>query len=113
MSKPSQIKAALESAKSSDHTGAGAAYAALGSALSHSAVGLIVSSTFDESVWLSTDGTNDMILVPTGVITLSIASNKQGISLLSFPVGTQFYLKQGPDGAPTTGDIAISVLYGE
>jgi hypothetical protein len=106
------IKAAFEAVKTAAHTGAGASYATVGTALAHPAYALIITSSFDKSVWLSTDGTNDYILIrATSDVVIDIGSNKQGTALLSLPTGTQFYLKQGPDGAPTGGDIGITPLY--
>jgi len=114
MTLSSKIKATFAEAQVADHTGAGAAYAAIGSPSDVPAHLLLITSTFNQSVFLSTDGTTDMILVPGsgGVITLDVSSNKQGTAKLSIPSGTQFYLKQGPDGAPTSGDISISAIYG-
>lgn len=113
MSTPTQIKATFLAARTDDHTGAGAAYAALGTPISVSSLLLIISSTYDKSVWFSTDGSTDMILIPAlTVVQIDIAGNKQGDGRLSFPSYTQIYIKQGPDGAPTTGDIAVTAMYG-
>lgn len=118
MTSPSQIKASLAVAIAGDHTDAGAAYAALGTT-ENDAAALIINSSFNLSVWLSVDGTNDYILLandalnPSYSLTLNFGANKQGTGQLILPKGTTFYLKQGPDGAPTSGDISITVLYGE
>lgn len=107
------VKATFLEAISGDHTDAGAAYAALGSALSAASSAFILSSSFNQTVWLSTDGTTDNILViPDTCVTISIAANKQSQNQLAIPKGIQFYLKQGPDGAPSSGDIAITPLSG-
>lgn len=119
MSNQNLIKASLETAKSATHTGAGASFAVLGTPLSQPAQVLIISSTYNDgsgnpiSVWLSIDGSSNQILVP-GYQTFSIdvSSNKQASSQLAFPKGTQFYIKQGPDGAPSGGDISVSAIYG-
>lgn len=113
MSSPTQIKAAFETVKTAAHTGAGASFAALGTAFSNNPVALIITSSFDETVWLSTDGTNNQILVPaTSSFTINFGSNQQGTGYLSLPKGTQLYIKQGPDGAPSDGDIGVTAIYG-
>jgi hypothetical protein len=119
MGQPTQIKAQLEAAKSSDHTGVGAAYSPLGSPLSNAAQSLIITSTFNDgagnpiSVWISTDGATDQLLVPGYQFSpLAISANKQSTGMLSFAKGTQFYIKQGPDGAPAGGDFSLTAIYG-
>ena len=113
MSQPTQVKANFEAVKTTTHAGAGAAYAALGTAFTTSPTALIVSSSLDETVWLSTDGTNDMILVPSGIcFTINFGSNRQSGGFLTLPKGTQLYIKQGPDGASSTGDIGVTAVYG-
>lgn len=111
------IRAAFTAAIGDDHTGAGAAYAALGSATTQVAQALIISSTFDNSVFLSLDGSDDHIFVPAAtdspvVFNIDFSSFKQGTGKLGLGKGSQFYMKQGPDGAPTAGDLYISVIYG-
>ena len=112
MSQPTQGRAEFATVITGDNTAAGASYAALGSPLSISPNALVITSTYDKSVWVSTDGTNNMLLISAGMLSVNLGANKQGTATFALPSGTQFYLKQGPDGAPTTGDIAISSLYG-
>jgi len=112
MTTATPIRAALETAKTSDHTGVGAAYATLGSSLSASAHSLIISSSLDKSCWISTDLTNNKILIISGTsLSIDVSGNKQGSGQLAFPKGTQFYVKQGPDGASSTGDISLTAIY--
>lgn len=112
MSTSTPARAALEAAQSATHAGAGASFVALGSPLPHAAQSLIITSSLDMSSWISTDGTTDMLLVlMASSLVLDVSSNKQAAGRLAFPKGTQFYLKQGPDGAPTTGDISITAIY--
>lgn len=114
MSSPTQTKAKLETAKSSDHTGVTASYTALGSALQNPSLGIFIASTFNQSVWISTDGTTDKILIPAGSSSLiPFASLSPGDRGIAFAQGTQFYIKQGPDGAPTSGDLALTSIYGD
>ena len=46
----------------------------------------------------------------TSVIEIGFSENKQNTGRLQLPSGTQFFFKQGPDGAPTSGDIFISFI---
>ncbi len=107
------IRADFTAAIGDDHTGAGAAYAPLGALTSEVAQGIVISSTLDNSVFLSIDGTTDQIFIPgAGVLNIDFSALKQGTGKLGLPKGTQFYMKQGPDGAPTNGDLYISIIYG-
>ncbi len=107
-----KIKASFGEAIISDHTFPGANYVIFGSSLREEALSFIITSTLDKSIFLSTDGLFDMILVPPGsVLPIEGAANKQGTAKLSFPKGTQFFIKQGPDGVPATGDLSISILH--
>ncbi len=107
------IKVGFEAAKGDDHTGAGASYVALGTETTNPVYALIISSTYDTSVFLSIDGTNNHIFVPpTTMEPINLGGNKEGTGKFVLPAGTQFYLIQGPDGAPTTGDLFISFLIG-
>lgn len=113
MTLSSSIKAAFETLIGGDHTSAGATYAALGSPTTQIGQALIISSTLNQSIFLSINGSDDHIFVPGGVsIFVNLAANKQGTAKLGLPKGTQFYAKEGPDGAPGSGDIYISVIYG-
>ncbi len=95
------------------HGDAGGSYAALGNPTTQTVQSLSISSSFDNSVFLSIDGTDDHIFVDAdSTVTLDISGNKQGTGKLGLPLGTQFYMKQGPDGAPTSGDLFITALYG-
>lgn len=107
------IKVGFSAAQGDDHTGAGAAYVALGTATSSPAYAIIISSSFDKSIFLSIDGTTDHIFVPPAMMKrVDFGANKEGTGKYILHKGTQFYLKQGPDGAPTTGDLYISFLIG-
>ena len=110
MTTATPIRAAFEPSKTA--SSAGASYVALGTALAYSAQALIITSSFDKSIWVSTDAASDYILViATSSLTIDVSGNKQGSGRLAFPLGTQFSIKQGPDGAPTTGDISITAIY--
>lgn len=107
-----RIKAKFLPLIGSDHTGAGASYGALGNPLTQSPLLMVISSNFDQSIFLSIDGINDHIFLPAQqIIKIGFSENKQNLGRLQLPNGTQFFLKQGPDGAPTTGDLFISFIY--
>ena len=73
---------------------------------------IVISSSLDEPVLISNDGINDHIFVlSNGSLEFNVCANKQHTSKLEFPLGTQFYIKEGPDGPPTTGHIFMSFVY--
>lgn len=100
-----------------DHTVVGATYAALGSPTTQPVVQILISTTYNNSVFLSVDGSTDHIFVatpaaiPYNTIVLDFSTNKQNTGRLELPVGTQFYIKQGPEGAPSAGDLYITLVY--
>ena len=113
MSVSPQIRANFEAAKSTDHTGVGAAYAVLGAVSSFPTQMIFISSSLDTSAWLSIDGSTDMILIlASSSVSLNVSGNKQGTGKLAFAAGTQFYIKEGPDGAPSSGDLSLTMIYG-
>ena len=112
MASKTNLKIELDNAKTVDHTSVGSSYVAVGMAVGTPSLGVIITSTFDKTILLSTDGTSDKILIaPQQVysLPLSLFVSNQGAA---FPSGTQFYVKQGPDGAPSTGDLSITFIYG-
>lgn len=117
MSVATPIKAALETAKTADHTAVGATFATLGAVLTQPAQCLIITSTLEASsafvaAWISIDGTNNQILVQGDTsLVIDVSGNKEGTGKLAFPKGTQFYVKQGPDGPPDGGDISLTAIY--
>ncbi len=107
-----KIKAKFLPIIGDDHTGAGATYTVLSSPLIESVLAMVISSTYDESVFLSTDGVKDHIfMLPNAIMNIGFSENKQNIGRLQLPIGTEFFLKQGPDGPPTTGDLFISFIF--
>lgn len=109
------IKACFSEAQYSDPSGAQASYAPYGDPLASPAHIMIINVSFDTSVYLSTDGVTDMLLVPSGngIFSIDFGANKEGTSKLFLPQGTQFYLKQGPGGAPSSGEIVLTFVFGE
>lgn len=113
MSSPIQTKAKLETAKSSDHTGISGTYTNLGTPLEFAALALVIASTLNQSVWISTDASNDKILVPSGGFLMVPLAPLSPEARFGLAKSTQLSIKQGPDGAPSSGDISITPIYGD
>ncbi len=106
-------QAALEPVRTLDAAAVIGTYVSLGTGLAQRGQIIVIVSTFDGDVWLSLDGVTDHILIPQGLLplTLDVSANKNESNHLSFGIGTQFYVKDVAGAAPTAGNIAISVLY--
>jgi len=100
-----KIRADFRAAIGDDHTAATASYAALGTTDAE-AFQLIVTSTLNEAVWLSFDGSTDHLYIPRGS-----GSGGGGGSISTPP--TTIYIKDGEDGSPSAGDIYISIISAE
>jgi len=120
-----KIRADFRAAIGDDHTAATASYAALGTTDAE-AFQLIVTSTLNEAVWLSFDGSTDHLYIPRGSgsgggggsistppIAIQFAANKQQDGRMSLAKGTTIYIKDGEDGSPSAGDIYISIISAE
>jgi len=112
MSSATKIRANLDKTRTSDHKEVSENYSNLGEACTRPSSIIIISSTFNRPVWISTDGINDMLLVDEGTIVINISANKQGLGKFSIPSGTQFQVKNGPDGSPSKGNISLTCIYG-
>lgn len=89
----------------------GAAYAAVGTALTdHARLVRFVNQT-DAQVYISTDAATDGIrMAANSFFILDLSSNKVRDDGLFLPVGTTFYAKR-VSGAPTSGSLWIEVVY--
>ena len=100
MSVATKKRALFLTAIGDDHTGAGAAYAALGSPTTQPVEMIVINSTFDTPVFLSVDGSNDHIFMPVNApgestsFTINFSESKQNDGKLQLPARTQFYMKQ-------------------
>lgn len=109
----SNAKATFATAIGGDHTIVTASYAAVGSRTTVAAIAMTVSSSYNLSVFLSLDGTNNQLFIPAGTsTTYNFGANQESQSILYLPAGSQFYIKQGPDGAAASGDLFITLMYG-
>lgn len=91
----------------------GAAYAALGSALSdHCRIFSVFNST-DVDVYISFDGTTNHLRVASGTGQVyDLTANKVRDDGFFVPVGTVVYQKR-VSGAPTTGAVWAQVVYAD
>lgn len=106
------INAAFDALRSAAFGSVGASYAALGDPLSRPAVALILSSSLDKDVLISTDGSTDMIyLGAAATITIGFGANGEAGDRFYLPKGTQLYQKRGPAGASGSGSIGVTVIY--
>lgn len=75
-------------------------------------VSLVICSSYNRSVFLSLDGIHDhLFIIRRSVVDNILTSNKTMDARLQISKGNRFYIKQGPDGRSSSGDIFISCLY--
>lgn len=88
-----------------------AGYAALGSSTTDNARIFMAYNTTDVDVYLSFDGVNNHIRLPSGGgETFDFSANKVRDDGLFLPVGTQIYQKR-VSGAPTSGAVWVQLVY--
>lgn len=106
-------RAAFEAVREVAFGSVGAAYAAVGSAITdHARMVRFVNQT-DAQVYISTDASTDMIrMAANSFFILDFSSNKVSNEGLFLPVGTTFYVKR-QSGAPTSGSLWIEVVYAQ
>lgn len=112
MVKKTNLKIEFEDARIIDHTSVGGSFVEVGSSLGVPALGAIFTSSLDQPIFISTDGSSVKFMIrslETLILPLDLFCSSPGAAL---PGGTQFFVKEGPDGAPSTGDLVISILYG-
>jgi hypothetical protein len=90
----------------------GAAYTAIGGALSNPARILIIFNETDEAVMLSLDGVNDHIAVGLGqTVTINATANQVKDQGCFFAAHTTLFAKEITT-PPTSGSLFVSVFYG-
>lgn len=106
------IKAKFETVRVEIAANVGAGYSVLGAPLANAARLVYILNTIDSGLMFSTDGFNDHFAVPeNGYIVFDLTTNKlEGEDGWFFGASTQFWIRQL--GAPTTGAVYLSVLYG-
>lgn len=90
----------------------GAAYSAVGAALTDQCRIFCLTNLTDADVFFSVDGVNNHFIVPSNSFKLiDVASNKIRDEGFFLPTGTVFYVVRVA-GAPTVGAVYIEVLHG-
>lgn len=107
------IKLGIENLRSLAFGSISAGFTAVGTALANPANALKFTNTTDKEVIISDDGINDKIVLVAGeIFVFDVASDKSNrAETLAMGKGTILYVKQGADGAPTSGNVYISVFY--
>lgn len=67
------------------------------------------SSTLNKSVWISFDKVKNNLLIDANVhLLIPISVDMGNLGTCNLSLGTKFYIKEGPDGIPTSGRITIT-----
>lgn len=104
------VRVKYETLRSIDSATFTGSYQNLGTALSNPAIIVKLVNNSDQLVTLSTDGTNDHDIFPTGSFTLyDYSANKQNAPYLAAAKGTQYRVK----GSAGTGLVYLVVQYAE
>ena len=103
-------KAFFDTLRSTTPASIGAAYATFGSVLTYATLIVCFKNYTNGDVYVSTDGTNDHLLIPANSYTVYDLRTNAPFNLeYAFAIGTQFYVKDGPT-APTTGTFVLETL---
>lgn len=107
-------RARWEELRSLAFGGIGAAYAVIGAPTQHHSRVITFFNATDKEVFISDDGAATKISLPasTGQV-VDFSSNKVRDDGLFVPELTQFWVKQGSAGAPTSGKVTIQVIYAD
>lgn len=88
----------------------GASYTAIGSPLQYRFVAINFKNDTNGDVIVSNDGVNGKLFFPANSYDAwDVRTNAPNFTNLVFPIGTQFYLMQGPN-VPSTGNFYIEIL---
>jgi hypothetical protein len=87
-------------------------YAAVGTKLTYPARLLVITNGTNGDLFLSTDGSNDMLFLAQNSFKLfDLSTNRLNVDqMFVVPAATQFYVKQST--APSSGSVYIEVIYG-
>lgn len=106
------IRLVPETLRSAAFGAIGAGYSAVGTALANPCSIFLIQNATDESALFSLDGVNDHFFLPAGgFLLLDLTTNKTLPQGAFISQGTTVYVKRG-GGAPTSGAVYVSVLYG-
>ncbi len=85
----------------------GATYAVVGTPFTSRIVVICFKNNTDGDVFISDDGVNDKVFLPSGGFTIyDVRTNATNQTDLTLPLNLQFYVKDGPT-ASTTGSVYI------
>ena len=108
----SAIRFAPEPVRTLAFGGIGAAYAAVGTALSNPIRIFFLQNLTDESLMFSFDGVTDHIPLPAGgFLLIDVTANKSLAQGFFIAEGERLYVKEIV--TPTTGAVYISAFYGD
>lgn len=87
-------------------------YAAIGTPTTINARLICITNTTDTDMFISTDGVNNMLIVPHGSFKLfDLQTNRFSLDQqFVVPINTQFYVKQVT--APGSGTVYLEIVYG-
>jgi len=110
MSSPYQ--AAIDQLRSVGHSSIMNSYTTLGAAFSNPGRLCAFTNTTDADMLISTDGSNDYLIVPAGTAKIfDLCTNRRSDDFIfAFAAGTQFYVKYV--SSPSKGSIYLEVIYG-
>lgn len=105
------IRMNFEEIRELDQASIDANYTAIGGPLENPARIILVQNLTDQALMFSTDGATDHFALPSmGFILLDAAANQTHGQGAFFPKGMSVYVTE--IGAPTTGVVYVSVVYG-
>jgi len=111
MARGLSIRMKAEACRSLAFGSIGAAYAAIGTALSNPARMILLQNLTDATVWISLDGVSDHFpLLNQGYLVLDISGNKTQDSGFYLAEGDKLYCKRL--GTPTSGSVYFTAFYG-
>lgn len=107
------LKVVLDTIRSKAFGSITASYTTLGTPLGHATRLIRFVNDTDAAVFISTDGTNDMLYLPAGSFILyDLTTNReQTAPIFAFAKGTQFYVKYNT--APGARAVYIECIYGD
>lgn len=106
-------RAAYDTIRELDAGDIGATYAALGSPFTVEPHLLSFNSSLNDEIYISTDGVTDMLRIASNSFKLhDVCTNKIRDEGLTFPIGTQLYVKE-VSGSVSTGSVWVEAIYAE
>ena len=113
MSQVSSVRVRFEDLRSLGFAGIGAAYAAVGTPLTHPIRILKIVNLSDIDLLVSFNGIDDKDIVPTkGFVLYDLSTNKSDTGgYFEVPVGDRVYVKQEAAVAATAGSVYVTAIY--